>query len=373
MNISREELYRRVWESPVSKLAAEFDISDVGLSKVCRANAIPLPPRGYWMKLQHGKSVTKPPLPPSPSLDVVIDAQRHRAPISTNWSKPGASDKSKVLVDVLTPGHKLSRFAEVTAQKLRGSKVHSPIVSTFGRSEFDCRVSRASIEAACQLLDAIERAAPQFGGELKPGEKSLEFVYQSQAVVFRLTEQYTTIEQSLSGKTYASWESPEVLQTFTGKFTLEITGYFDGRKKWADGKRQRLTDVLGEFMQGLVEAAIALKQRRLDREEQQRRWRVEAEQRAEQERREKDLLDFRSKLLAEAQARREHELLSAYIDELREQLSQFVGPLPQTSLQWLKTAHLWATAEGPLTARRSRLTSGIQTGYYTGSFGSPVA
>jgi hypothetical protein len=59
MQISREELYRRVWESPVTKLAKEFDISDVGLAKVCRKNNIPLPPVGYWMKVQHGKSVKK--------------------------------------------------------------------------------------------------------------------------------------------------------------------------------------------------------------------------------------------------------------------------------------------------------------------------
>lgn len=46
MKISREELYRKVWEKPVTHLAKEMDISDVGLAKVCRKNAIPLPPVG---------------------------------------------------------------------------------------------------------------------------------------------------------------------------------------------------------------------------------------------------------------------------------------------------------------------------------------
>lgn len=372
MKITREELYRRVWESPVTRLAAEFDISDVGLSKACRAYAIPLPPRGYWTKLQHGKSVTRPPLPPSAMNDVVIDAPRHRLSSPFKHTKPEVTDEVRVFVEPLEANRKLSQYAERTRQHLHGLKTSSPVLSTSHKSQFDCRVSTAAIDVACQLLDALERVAPAFGGEFKPGEKSVEFVYQSQAVVFRLTEQYTTVEQYVPGKEYASWERPDVSYAFTGKFTLEITGYFEGRKKWADGKRQRLTDVLGECMQGLVDAAKALKQRRLDIEEQQRRWRVEAELRAERERRQKDLLDFRSKLLAEAQTRREQELLRGYIEELREHLSQFIGPLPQSSLQWLNTAGLLASAEDPLKVRKRRLTSGLQTGYYTGSFGSSV-
>jgi hypothetical protein len=37
----------------------------VGLGKICKKLDIPLPPLGYWAKLQHGKAVTRPPLPPS--------------------------------------------------------------------------------------------------------------------------------------------------------------------------------------------------------------------------------------------------------------------------------------------------------------------
>lgn len=63
VKISREELYRRVWETPVTHVAKEFDISDVGLAKACRRLAIPLPPVGYWAKFKHGKSGARPPLP----------------------------------------------------------------------------------------------------------------------------------------------------------------------------------------------------------------------------------------------------------------------------------------------------------------------
>ena len=72
MKISLDEIYRRVWETPVTKLAKEFDISDVGLAKVCRKNQIPLPPVGSWAKVQHGRKVSRPPLAKSPIDEIMF-------------------------------------------------------------------------------------------------------------------------------------------------------------------------------------------------------------------------------------------------------------------------------------------------------------
>ena len=59
MQISRRDLYNRVWSTPMSKLARELDISDVGLAKACRRHNIPRPARGYWAKLAAGKASPK--------------------------------------------------------------------------------------------------------------------------------------------------------------------------------------------------------------------------------------------------------------------------------------------------------------------------
>lgn len=61
--IERDVLYRLVWEAPVSEVAARFGITDVGLAKACRRAAIPVPPRGYWAKLESGLQLAPPPLP----------------------------------------------------------------------------------------------------------------------------------------------------------------------------------------------------------------------------------------------------------------------------------------------------------------------
>lgn len=62
--IERAVLYRLVWEAPVSEVAAHFGITDVGLAKACRRASIPVPPRGYWAKLESGVQLAAPPLPP---------------------------------------------------------------------------------------------------------------------------------------------------------------------------------------------------------------------------------------------------------------------------------------------------------------------
>jgi hypothetical protein len=67
VELSRDELYEKVWSLPGSKLAKQFGISDVALAKVCKKFGIPRPDRGYWARLEAGQMLSKPPL--SPSLD----------------------------------------------------------------------------------------------------------------------------------------------------------------------------------------------------------------------------------------------------------------------------------------------------------------
>jgi hypothetical protein len=49
IELTREVLYQKIWETPMSTLSKELDISDVGLKKLCRRNGIPTPPQGYHL------------------------------------------------------------------------------------------------------------------------------------------------------------------------------------------------------------------------------------------------------------------------------------------------------------------------------------
>ncbi len=53
--ISRKELYKLVWSTPVNQLAKKYSITDYGLRKVCKSMNIPLPKPGYWERLKVGR------------------------------------------------------------------------------------------------------------------------------------------------------------------------------------------------------------------------------------------------------------------------------------------------------------------------------
>ena len=62
VTLHRKNLYGEVWTEPMSRLAPKYGLSGNGLKKICKKLNIPVPPRGYWARLQHGYKVKKTPL-----------------------------------------------------------------------------------------------------------------------------------------------------------------------------------------------------------------------------------------------------------------------------------------------------------------------
>jgi integrase len=62
----REALYELVWTAPVLEVATRLGVSDVGLAKLCRRAAIPVPGRGYWARVESGQRLGRTPLPSAP-------------------------------------------------------------------------------------------------------------------------------------------------------------------------------------------------------------------------------------------------------------------------------------------------------------------
>ncbi|RKE25908.1 hypothetical protein B0G76_7481 [Paraburkholderia sp. BL23I1N1] len=64
-DFEREKLYEEIWSEPVKRVSKRYEISDVGLRKICISLDIPVPPRGFWEKLAAGKAMEKPSLQPT--------------------------------------------------------------------------------------------------------------------------------------------------------------------------------------------------------------------------------------------------------------------------------------------------------------------
>jgi len=74
VKLTRRQLYDQVWSTSMRLLGPKYGLTDVGLAKVCKKYDIPRPPVGYWAKLEHGKTVYQPKLPPAvEGVDEIIE------------------------------------------------------------------------------------------------------------------------------------------------------------------------------------------------------------------------------------------------------------------------------------------------------------
>lgn len=64
--LTRLELFQRLWCEPLSSVAADLGLSASGLAKLCDRTAIPYPTRGHWAKARAGRAAPSPDLPPAP-------------------------------------------------------------------------------------------------------------------------------------------------------------------------------------------------------------------------------------------------------------------------------------------------------------------
>ncbi|MCS4249461.1 hypothetical protein [Pseudomonas sp. BIGb0164] len=62
MNFTVVELFEKVWQTPMIKLAHNIGVSDVAVGKACRKAGIRLPGRGHWAKSK--KQRQRKPKPP---------------------------------------------------------------------------------------------------------------------------------------------------------------------------------------------------------------------------------------------------------------------------------------------------------------------
>jgi hypothetical protein len=63
-HVTREDLFAAVWERLLTKVAADYGISDVALKKICKKMEIPTPGVAYWRRLECGHPASVPKLPP---------------------------------------------------------------------------------------------------------------------------------------------------------------------------------------------------------------------------------------------------------------------------------------------------------------------
>jgi len=347
--ILRDELFEKVWTTPMSRLAPEFGISDSGLAKVCKRMEIPRPPRGYWQQLSTGKNPRKAKLKPLSKKgveQVTIQPMPKRESSHTSDAKPEVI----TVADALFDPHLLVQKSLVGLNK--GKAQERGIIWSKNKICLDIKVTRDSIERASLIMDTLIKALLDRDC---PIEITKEYPVKTIVTInderFEIGIDEKTNQQPHKAtaeekKDYPhGWGIPKYDYFPSGLLTLKIRdiSYYGIRQQWSDGKIQRIDNCLGDFIEGLYLAANVRKERRIEKARREEEWERERIHRAEMRRlaeiEQKKIKKLTSDVTDWELAKR----ITAYLDAL-DQLSPNIEGLPE----WISWSRDYAKAINPL-------------------------
>jgi len=186
--LTRQQLHALVWETPMTKLAKEFGLSDVALHKICRKHRIPTPPVGYWAKKAHGKRVATTPLPePSDETEIVVRE-------SSASNEPLAIAEARIAmtaaIDVSEPDAEAANpIVERTVTKLSKSRARAgQLVQCKGQGVVSVAVRPESVDRAAALLRALVATGERAGLKLTKHEAGAAWLCDGETIGFELIE-----------------------------------------------------------------------------------------------------------------------------------------------------------------------------------------
>jgi hypothetical protein len=167
--ITREALYEQVWAEPMSKIASRFNLSDRGLAKLCARFDIPVPPRGWWAKKQHGQKVKQPPLPVTGRVKPIT--------IHKWWAPPSAPKPEETPPEIaferdpanrIVVPERVSRQHPLVLRTKEALKAAKPLhydrpLLFPGVGCLSVQVSRAQVPRALRIMDVLVRTFEKRG------------------------------------------------------------------------------------------------------------------------------------------------------------------------------------------------------------------
>ncbi|HVA28176.1 MAG TPA: hypothetical protein VNF68_08355, partial [Candidatus Baltobacteraceae bacterium] len=314
--VTRHDLYDLIWTRPMWKVAPEFGLSGRGLAKLCWRHGIPVPERGYWAKLAHGKRVRKPRLPVAPKgerEEIVIEA-----------SPPGRNALDADMHEVLAALLKAEREATEPIHVPESPKPH-PIVEQWPAVERSAEtLARTSESRRRRIATILFREIEKLGGSVAPHVDNRYYPHRTYDNRSKVTFFGATIDVTLKARTTGvtipadpkrpySYEHKE--WRATGLLRLRFENYFDVpvRREWNETEEKPLETRLREVLIGLF-IATEVVWRANERHAEAERLRAEAELRwLEAERKRKEEEKRVNALLAESKAWEDARRIRAYV------------------------------------------------------------
>lgn len=335
---------------------SRLGLSDRGLAKLCTRYSVPVPPRGWWAKKQHGRAVRRIPLPPGGAATEVafypsdVEPQHSSDPPEVEREKDPAW---RIAVpDDLAISHPLVKQAVVALRQaardalkrgvLRWQDRYQAKLAKPGEGHLDLAVSKASVSRASRIMQALITAFDRRGFTVRVTEKN-------ETVVAVLDEPFQIalierLKQVCVKHTYGTSVDLEP----SGRLMLRIGSSYQNAGV-SDTASRRVEQSLNRFVVNLVRRALLAKHERALHAERQARWQVhEEEARLAQQARDSEAL--RRRELATAVARwGRHQRRIAFVHAVEAHIRESSFDADRSGAeQWLEWAAGFLNASDPI-------------------------
>jgi hypothetical protein len=396
--MKRSVLYEKVWSTPMSRLSAELGISDVGLAKACRRHAVPVPPRGYWAKLQARHQVEKTPLPnpkedaevrltvASPEMRARQDSVERK---QAEWLKgrqptmaiPAPLEFVQSLHDAHSLVKRTKRYCDripSIEKKWNRRSLHAwnvasdeerPPYAQHGRYSLlskGCLNITASINAMDWVLRfhatifrgllevgvKISRREAQVrsrGNEEKPA--AIEATSNGESFELEFSEGYkrvTLSDEEVLRRRKANEYVPTYETVPSGNFVFRISGTeYQARKQW-QGTGEKLESKVHEIVRTLLEFAALQPLFREERETAAAAARREAERREAERRTSEARAEQLKQAFAMAEEQQRVERLRGFLVQLDQRMPELQEPYKERVEVWLRVVRAELDSKNPV-------------------------
>ena len=369
--LHRDELYKQVWATPMSRLAKEYGISDKGLAKICKKLNVPVPPRGYWATIRSGIKLKRKPLPKlrkgSPDAHYLNPRQNNNR--SDNLD--GFSDEAVKLIksildsppikvsDQLDSPHPLVLKTRKNLEKKK-TKGH-PLISPSAKGCLNINVTPENLQRALRIADAVIKGFAANGFKVARDPEMHSGIYVrilGEKIYFSINEKVNRIDhvptekekREQKSRHWYSWERYDYVASGNINLLIDTSSGYKLRKKWADGKTKKVEDKLTDFLVGAVKVADRKIKERIEAEERQRRREEEWRQWEEERRRRQIEAEKIQELESQADSWTKSQKLRKYIRAVQEKankLPNYKG-LQEKLNEWVAWAERHADRLDPI-------------------------
>jgi hypothetical protein len=342
LQYDRDDLYRKVWERPLIKVAQEYGVSAVALGKACSKLLVPVPGRGHWAKLAHGHTgVRKMPLPKLDKVPVVFRSSRVR---QNEAAAPAQTDPEFAAIDQLLSFGALKPppvdasggwhvLVRRTASRLRSRRRKSErgILLPNKPGGLDVRVTAERLERALLIMSQLLAVLERQGFTVEVTEKGgtvasmngQRVVFGIEEVVRQIVTRKPRVPEPKNRWDYDRFVSYEPRASLALVIHSETWRSPSLRKRWADAKIQRLEDLIPDFVAGVMRTAVALRLREQELKERE----------LERQKRAQEMIKLREQIEAEE---KKMEQFNQWIEswEKAERLRRFIAAYAQKTSKW---------------------------------------